>query len=65
MSANKVVEGKHTAVLLSVLGEETYALLRNLLAPSSPKEKSFAEIVWTLQAHFEPQPLVIAKRFLR
>lgn len=52
------------AVLLGAVSEETYALLRNLLAPSSPKEKSFAEIIQTLHAHFKPRPLVIAERFL-
>ena len=41
----------------------TYGLLRNLLAPASPKDKSFKEIVDTLKAHFEPKLLVIAERF--
>ena len=63
LSANGVKEDKYAAVLLSAVGEETYALLRNLVSPSSPKEKTFEEIVKTLQAHFEPRPLVIAERF--
>ena len=50
-------------VFLSVVGCTTYRLLRNLLAPASPKDKSFKEIVDTLKAHFEPKPLVIAERF--
>ena len=63
LSANGVKEDKYAAVLLSAVGEETYALLRNLVSPSSPKEKTFEEIIKTLQAHFEPRPLVIAERF--
>ena len=31
---------------------ETYALLRNLVSPCFPKEKTFEEIFKTLQAHF-------------
>ena len=50
-------------VLLSAVGGTTYGLLRNLLAPTSPKDKSFNEIVKVLKAHFEPKPVVIAERF--
>ena len=32
------------AVLLSVIGDKTYDLLRNLLAPTEPKKKSFDEL---------------------
>ena len=59
LSANEVKEDKYTAVLLNAVGKETYVLLRNLLAPSLPKEKLFEEIVQALQAHLEPRPLVI------
>ena len=62
LSANGVKEDKYAAVLLSAVGEETYALLRNLVSPCSPKEKMFEEIFKTLQANFEPRPLVIAER---
>ena len=63
MSTNGVAKDKHTAALLSTADEETYVLLRNLLAPRSAKEKSFAEIVQMLQAHFEPRMLVIVEIF--
>ena len=54
---------RYPSIFLSVVGGNTYGLLRNLLAPASPKDKSFKEIVDTLKAHFEPKPLVIAERF--
>ena len=61
--ANSVVEAKQVPVLLSVLGAKNYALLRSLLASALPKDKSYAELVWTLKRHFEPKPLIIAERF--
>ena len=54
---------KKVPTFLSVVGGTTYGLLHNLLAPASPKDKSFKEIVDTLKAHFEPKPLMIAERF--
>ena len=49
--------------LLTAVGGKTYSLLRNLVAPQLPKEKSFAQLKEILNAHFEPKPLVIAERF--
>ena len=39
--ANKIADGKQVAVFLSTIGAKTYALLRNLVTPSLPKDKSF------------------------
>ena len=50
-------------MFLSVVGGATYGVLRNLLAPANPKDKTFEEITTALQAHFEPKTLVIAERF--
>ena len=61
--ANSVEEGKQVAVLLSVIGAKTYALLRDLLAPTKPKEKTIAELSTTLTNHYEPKPIVITERF--
>ena len=36
---------KQRAILLSVCGASTYQLIRNLVAPNKPTEKTFAEIV--------------------
>ena len=48
--------GKKRAVLLSVVGPVTYKLLRNLLAPAKPGEKTYDELVETLSAHYSPPP---------
>ena len=61
--ANTIKEDKQVAVLLTVIGSSTYALLTSLLAPCKPREKSFAELAKTLRRHFDPKPLVIAERF--
>ena len=63
LEANEIAEAKHVAVFLSAIGAKAYALLRNLLAPVSPKEKTFKELVDTLKSHYEPKPLTIAERF--
>lgn len=61
--ANDVANEKKTAVFLSVVGGTTYGLLRNLLAPVAPKDKTFAQITAALKAHFEPKRVIIAERF--
>ena len=55
LSANGVHEDKYAAVLLSAIDEETYAILRNLMAPALPKEETFDQIVKNLTDHFEPR----------
>ena len=61
--ANGIDEEKQVPVLLTDIGGKTYALLRNLLAPQKPSEKSFEELSAILREHFEPKPVVIAERF--
>ena len=61
--ANSIEEGKQVAVFLSAIGPKTYKLLRDLMAPTRPKEKPLKDIIAVLEEHFEPKPLVIAERF--
>ena len=45
-AANEITDkGKKRAVLLSVCGAKTYKLIRNLVNPRKPTDKSFAELV--------------------
>ena len=62
-AANDVKDEKQETAFLSLIGSKTYSILKNLLAPTLPKEKSYAELVAALWSHFKPKPLVIAKRF--
>ncbi len=48
---------------LTVIGTKAYSLLRNLLAPAKPVEKSYAELLKVIKQHLDPKPLVIAERF--
>jgi len=63
LEANDIPEAKHVAVLLSAIGGETYGLLRNLVAPATPRDKTYKELIEVLEKHFEPKPLLIAERF--
>ena len=61
--ANKIESERQVAVFLSLIGGKNYALLRDLLLPQQPKDKSLDELMGTLKRHFEPKPVVIAERF--
>lgn len=61
--ANEIAEAKQVPVFLSAVGSKTYGVLRNLLAPTPPKDKTFEQIKETLAAHYDPKPLVIVERF--
>ena len=61
--ANNVGEDKQQATLLSVCGSQTYLLLKSLLAPVKPAEKSYEEIVQILKDYYQPKPTVIVERF--
>ena len=61
-TANDIGDNNQVAVL-SVVGGKTFSLLRDLLAPDKPQDKTLAVLFDTLKRHFEPKPLVIAERF--
>ena len=61
--ANEIKDNKQVAVMLSLMGNKMYGLLRNLAAPAKPSSLSFKTIVETLQKHLSPRPLLIAERF--
>ena len=54
---------KRRAILLSVVGNETYTLLRSLAASRAPGELTFEELCTLLAAHFEPKPNAILQRY--
>jgi len=49
-SANAVNDYKKVAVLLTIIGTKTYSLLRNLVAPLRPQDKSFDDLSCPVQA---------------
>ncbi|KAI4903740.1 hypothetical protein NFI96_023318, partial [Prochilodus magdalenae] len=46
-------------ILLSSVGSQTYSLMRNLLSPAKPGEKTYDELVELLKAHYNPKPFVM------
>ena len=54
---------KKVAVLVTVIGQKAYSLLRNLVAPTKPHDKKYDELVEVMKNHLKPKPLTIAERF--
>ncbi len=62
--ANDIADGgKQRAVLLSVCGAPTYKLIRNLVAPAKPADKTYKELMKLVQKHHNPTPSAIVQRF--
>ena len=61
--ANDIDDDKRRAVLLSICGSKTYSLVRSLVSPTKPCDKSYAELCETLEKHFCPKPSKIVQRY--
>ncbi len=63
-AANGITENeKKRSVFLSVIGPSSYKLLRNLVAPAKPGEKTFDELVAAMKQHHNPTPSEIVQRY--
>ena len=60
---NYVEADYEVATFLALTGADAYGVLRNLLAPELPKDKSFNELKELLVSHYSPKPILIAERF--
>nr|CAI5855280.1 unnamed protein product [Callosobruchus analis] len=60
---NNVAEEKKVAMLLTLIGGEAYCILKDLLAPTLPSEKTYAELGAELKRHYSPKRLTIAERY--
>ena len=54
---------KKVAVFISVLGKNSYAILRDLCSPNSPKDKSFSQLCDKLKDHYKPKRLEVAETY--
>ena len=62
--ANKIDDaGIQRSILLSVVGAKTYSLIRNLVSPEKPGDKTFEALKTLIKNHLQPKPLTIAERF--
>ena len=62
-AAIRTRENKRRAILLSVIGSETYSVVRNLCLPTKPANKTFKELLIILKEHFSPTPPETVQRF--
>ena len=46
---------------MNAVGGTTYGILRNLLTPANPMDKSFEEITSKLSKRFDPKPLIVVE----
>ena len=63
VEANAIEDDKRVPTLLTVIGSVHCTLLRGLVSPQLPKEKTYDELVEILKKHFDPEPIIIAERF--
>ncbi|XP_046373937.2 uncharacterized protein K02A2.6-like [Haliotis rufescens] len=56
-------EDNKKSILLASCGTETYQLIRALVLPVKPSEKTFDQLVVLLKEHFTPKPSEIVQRF--
>ncbi|KAL1478883.1 hypothetical protein MTO96_052300 [Rhipicephalus appendiculatus] len=61
--ATQVSEDLKASVFVTAIGKQPYHTLKNLLAPTKPEEKTYAELLQILKGHYSPKPLMIADRF--
>ena len=48
---------------MSSCGSKSFTLFKNLVAPDSPKDKTFTQLVDVMKAHVTPTPSVIMECF--
>ena len=55
-------EVRMRAIFFSTVGARTYKLLRSLVAPAKPRDKSFRDLQRALSDHYAPKPSVTVQR---
>ena len=53
---------KKKSIFLTVCGSKCYGLIRNLLSPTKPDEKTFEELSKLVQDHLNPKPSEVIQR---
>ena len=56
-------QSKKKVTLLAMIGPSAYKLLRSLVAPTKPDEKSYNELVAVMVKHHNPAPSEIVQRY--
>ena len=61
--ANNVQDANKQCAVLSTCGASTYRMIRNLVTPRKPVERTFKQLGDVVKAHYCPSPSVTAQRF--
>jgi len=64
VTVNSIEGEKKVKTLLLVIGSKHYSLIRGLVSPSKPEDKTLEELTAILKKHYDPEPIVIAERFV-
>ena len=56
-------DDRQRAMLLRVCGASAYQLIRSVVSPAKPTEKTFEQIVTLMKEHYFPKPSVTMQRF--
>ena len=60
--ANEITDpDKRRSIFLVCVGAKTYKLVRSLVAPEDPNDKSYEDLEKLLQDHFMPKPSVVPR----
>ena len=60
---NKVSEDLEVATFLTLIGGQTYGLLKSLMSPALPQNSSLNDLIGLLSKHFKAKPSEIAERY--
>ena len=63
LMVNDISTEKQVPVFLNTIGTSTYGVLRNLVSPDNPMDKTFKEITKKLTDHFNLKPLLTVERY--
>ncbi|KAG8173197.1 hypothetical protein JTE90_019312 [Oedothorax gibbosus] len=61
--ATDTPDDKKVSTMITLLPSRIYALLKDIVSPDKPKDKTFDELVLALKKQLDPPPLTIADRF--
>ena len=59
IEANGIDDDRRKAVFLTVVGESTFSLIKDLIHPTTIQDTTFEKIIEVLKNHYEPQSSVI------
>lgn len=62
-TANEIADKRKVPAFLSIIGPKAFALIKDLVSPQAPEEKTLDELIKTLKDHYKPKVIIIYERF--